>query len=441
MDAVKVLKNYFQNNPMTRLLNAVLSLPVSVWVLASYLVIFFFYFILPTFLNPYHELHFFYGFPELKPLGADLHEYLNYVKNFAEKGTPYFPPNYYPPFQALFFLRFMYSGPDQSFIYLTILTYLSFIAITIIYPRLVSPDRKLNSPAIFFILTGLISYGLLFEIERGQFDLLAMAFCYLAIYIYHRHPRWRLAAYLFFVMSVNLKIYPGIFLFCFTSNWRDWKNNLRRWALLLAANFAFLFILGWNVFLDFVRMLTKELGRPSYWWIGNHSIDSFLRVICEYTEKANPAFHNMLSANFQWFQIALLLGFLVCFGSVLWLTYHYQWNAGNPYLLLLATLGAMVIPSTSHDYKLCILIAPMTILFSQLKMPQSGRKLLDLTAVIMVIILTSAYCTTLFLHTDMPGFMANNFPALMLIAASATILYWISSQQNQPIKTEASPLK
>ena len=174
----------------------------------------------------------------------------------------------------------------------------------------------------------------------------------------------RFFAYLLFIIAVNLKIYPGIFLFCFTSDWRNWKANLRRWGLLLLANFACLFILGWRVFSDFIAALLSQLKQPSYGWVGNHSIDSFIRFVIDAICSSNPSLASALTPNIRWFSLALLAIYLLCLGGVYWIVYRRGMNAANQYVLLVLTIGALIIPSTSHDYKLCILAAPITDLFS-----------------------------------------------------------------------------
>ncbi len=433
MGAERALKNYFIKGFREFYIN-ILGWPSITWILFSYIIVFFAYFIIPTFLNAYHELLFFHDFPVLKPLGADLIEYLNFSKALAETGTPYGLSDYYPPFQAIFFLRFMQSGPDQSYVYMTVLSFVSFLLITFLYPLLSSNRRRLNSQAVLGILTGLFSYGLWFEIERGQFDLLSMAICFLAIYIYHRHPRFRMAAYLLFVISVNLKIYPAIFVLCFTTDWHDWKNNLRRWLLLLAANFASLFILGWKVFLGFVHNLTSQLSRPSYWWIGNHSIDSFVRVMVENFSVTYPNLFGILSQNILWLDLILSAIYLLCPAAVLWMTYHRRMNGANPYLLLIVTLGAMLIPSTSHDYKLCILIGPMVVLFNDLELSPSRKNWLDLAAILLVILISISYFATLFLHYNLPFLLASNFPLLMILSATTVFLLWVQGAQNDRLK-------
>lgn len=252
----------FWQNSVARLL----GIPLSYWVLGVFCVVFFACYVVPVFLNDYHELRVYPDFPAINPIGGDLREYLGFSKALLENGSPYIPPNYYPPLQALLFAPLVRFGPDQSYVYITALNFLSFLAITWLYPWLASRPRQWNQLATLGLASGLFSYGLLFQLERGQFDLLVMTLCYAAIYLFHHHPRLRLLAYLLFVVSVNIKIYPLVFILCFTLDWRDWKRNLLRWGLLGLANLAGLFVfavlavavvcLRWN-FLTASELLTS----------------------------------------------------------------------------------------------------------------------------------------------------------------------------------------
>jgi len=275
-----------------------------------------------------------------------------------------------------------------------------------------------------------------FEIERGQFDLITMVICFLAIYIYHHHPRFRLAAYFLFILSVNLKIYPGIFIICFTTDWQDWKNNLRRWALLLIGSFSGLFILGWKIFLEFVNALIIQMSHPTYVWIGNHSIDSFVRLMVNKLSELNPVLLNSLNANIRWFDIAFLLIYVLCLVGIIRMTYRHKMNASNPYMLLIITLGTMLIPSTSHDYKLCILIPPMVMLFNNLELNRSGKNILDLSAIVLVSLISLSYSATLFLHTDLPFLLASNFPYLFILCVSIVLLLWVRTAQSRRIENQ-----
>lgn len=406
-----------------------LSIPLIYWVLGAFGVVFFVYNIVPVFLNDYHELRVYPDFPVINPIGGDLREYLGFSRALIEHGSPYIPPNYYPPLQALVFLPLVRIAPNQSYIVITALNFLSFLTITWLFPLLVSRPRRWNQLATLGLLSGFFSYGLLFQLERGQFDLLVMTLCYAAIYLFHHHPRLRLLAYLLFVVSVNIKIYPFVFILCFTLNWRDWKRNLLRWGLLGLANLAGLLVLGWKVFHDFIYALAGQLGSPSYVWVGNHSADSFVRTFSWSVRDAFPGLHNILENNVSVFSLLLLAVFALFLVAVLLLLYSKRMSAANPYLLLMLTLASMLIPSTSHDYKLSILVAPVVLLFNQLELRSTGRKRLDVAALVVILLFSMSCFSTLFYHADLPIPLANNLPALMIMAASLAVLLRIRAAQ------------
>jgi hypothetical protein len=420
-----------------RALDGVMNWPAITWVLLAFFVVFFAYFIGSTYLNAYHELRLFTDFPYLQPLGADLHEYLGFSKALFDTGNPYIPPNYYPPFEAVFFLRLMHSGPDQGFVYITVLSFLSLIGIAFLYPVLVSKDRRMSTLGVFGLVTGFFSFGLWFEIERGQFDLLVMAMCFAGLYLYHYHPRWRIVAYLLFIMSVQVKLYTGIFLFCFTTDWRAWKVNLLRWGGLLLANFAGLFILGVPVFMSFINALTSQVNKPTYWGTHNHSADSFVRTLVD-SFKSQPALYAQLKPDIRLFELPLMAFYVICLAAIFWISYKKRLSAINPYLLVVLTIGTMVLPSTSHDYKLSIFIGPVVALLNSFELRRSGRGWLDAAAIGLLLLLSAAYGSTLFMHdNDMPVALANNLPALLIISLCCVLLLLVRLAQSKRLEPEA----
>ncbi len=59
-------------------------------------------------------------------------------------------------------------------------------------------------------------------------ELIAFSLCVAAICIFHRKPKYRWFAYLLFSISVQLKLYPAIFVFTLIEDFTDWKNNIKR---------------------------------------------------------------------------------------------------------------------------------------------------------------------------------------------------------------------
>ena len=127
---------------------------------------------------------------------------------------------------------------------------------------------------MLIFITGLTSYGFQFELERGQFNVIAMALCFSAIFLFHRKPKLSWLAYILFTIAIQLKLYPAIYILFFVRDWKDILANLRRFLCLGIVNIALLFILGWGVFLDFLNSL-RGTAIDQMIWVGNLSIRSF----------------------------------------------------------------------------------------------------------------------------------------------------------------------
>ncbi len=407
------------------------DLPAVTWALLAFVIVFIAYFIKPTFLNPDHVMQLGANFPAEEPIGIDVRQYLGFSQALLQTGSPYIESNYYPPLESIFFLPLTGMDPNQAYGLVTLISTVLFLWTSLIFPLLLSKERRITSTLILFLTTGLFSYGFWFQLERGQYDILVMAICFAAIYIYHYHPRARFAAYALFVLSVQLKIYPGIFIILFSKDWHDWKNNLRRWGALLLANFAGLFVLGPKVFVDFVTSLKDQMQVPRFVSLVDHSINSFVNLVVQkigahggYTKPQLREFINIM-------QYALLVVIFVCLALVLWRIYQKRLNPLNPYLLLMLTVSALVIPTTSHDYVFSAFVAPFALFFNTLSLRRSGKLWLDILMVGLVFLIGLVYASTLFVHISLPLWLTNNLPALMLIGAAIPILFWVQTGQTE----------
>ncbi len=415
------------------LLMDVLAWPPIVWVRAGFGLFFLLYFIKPAFLNPYHKLELFGSFPAMEPIGADLREYLNFSKALLERGSPYISPNYYPPLESVFFLPLTFTTPDRAYVIMTLVSYLCFLGITFLFPLSLAREKRAIPTLAFITIAGLFSYGFLFEIERGQYDLVVVALCFAGLYLYHYHPRWRWLGYLLFTLSIQIKLFTGIFMLCFTRDWRAWKRNLLRWGGLLIVNLAALFALGPKVFFDFINAIRSQMQSPSYVWLGNHSIYSFTKMVLEKIIAHGVDHHNPILLTYQTLIQISLFGFYgLCLATVLWISYRKRLSPLNPILILVLAVGSMVIPSTSHDYKLSVFAAPVALFLVSLDWRRSGKLLYDIFATLLVMAICLAYTSMQFLHNALPLLLNSNLPALLLIAAAAALLMWV---RERPLQT------
>ncbi len=382
---------------------------VSVSFLISYLL----FFIYPVFLNSARVMQFFSYVPIGNPIGLDLYSILQNVKELLS--SPVYTKNLpYPPFVYMFFTPLTFLDRNTAYGVFTIVSILCYFFITLIFPIKAGKKSSVPSLLMLILVTGLFSFGFQFGLERGQFDLITIFLCFLSIYIFHHHKKHRFWAYVFFTMSVQLKIYPAIFIFMFIDDWRDWRGNIIRFFSLGAASICALFILGFNTFQNFLNSMTKFAGNP-FVSVKNHSIQSFIRHPPEY----RPI--GIFFENPNRVEIVILVIVFILFILILSQAYRQKYAGINPYLLLACTLIALLFPTTSHDYTLSFLAAPIAILFTDRKMINLAEERIKPFFAQLLLYFSIAYSSTLFSYTNKPSPIQNNFPALMMMLIILTV--------------------
>jgi hypothetical protein len=387
-----------------------LSSSLLIYVLSGYFAVYLFFFIYPVFLNSNHVMLFYINVPPEKTIGCDLASVIRSSKElFIAKHTPYIGSILYPPLTYVLFGLLLTVSTSTAYAIMTIITIICYIFIVLILPLWANMRKSLSPLLILLLVPGLSSYGFQFEIERGQFNVITMFLCLGSVWIYHYHHRYRYLAYFLFSLSIQLKLYPAIFIFLFIKDWRDWKNNIKRFSGLGVFNFALLFILGPKIFVDFVTRVRANMASPTI-WIGNHSIRSFAAVY---------------STKFSWWAkedsglvyVLLFLFVAVCIFLIVVQAYRQKYNGINPYLLLACTIGAMLIPSESNDYKLSILVAPVAMAFHNDYFTKiyeyRSRRLIS----ILMFVFSFAYSLTLYTYNTKAHvlLLVNNLPALMML--------------------------
>ena len=395
------------------------------WALLGFSVSYAFFFIKPIFFSPVEAMQFFHYIPILEKygIGADLRTTLGYSALwFGDAQSPYLGGGAFPPLAHVFFAPLLPLAFPVAYKIFTFITLLSFVLITWIIPTRYARDESKHPLILLIFITGLLSYGLQFELERGQFSVIAIAFCLLSIYLFHYHPRLRLLAYLLFTVSIQLKIFPAIFVVLFVSDWKDWKSNLKRGLGLFAFNFAALFVLGGEIFSDFLKAMTRIQLVDQQAWIGNHSIASFSTLYAEKLTLVLPWLSRWiwLRENAWILEYSLLFFAAANFLIVLWVAYTENKPELNAFLLLSGTLLTLLIPSVSHDYRLSILPAALALALPGIKISGFERQVRLLVALI-VLLIAMAYSSTLFSYTNRPGYLFNNLPALMTILLLTTV--------------------
>jgi hypothetical protein len=272
---------------------------------------------------------------------------------------------------------------------------------------------------------GLFSYGFQFELERGQFNVIAITATLLAIYIFHYHHKYRYFAYLLFSLSIQLKLYPAIFIFMFVNDWRNWKDNIKRFLGLGLFNFALLFVLGYDFFITF---MSRVIGYQSNYQSSRPEDLSMTGFVYQLTTDGFGLIRTDILEKLAQYSSLIETTFLIIFGlsllSVIAYAYTQRQTQFNPYLFLVCTIGAMIIPSQSADYKLSLLIAPLAIVFCTLpEMPERGKKLAQIA---LILTTSAAYWLTFYPAKVKPYVFSRNFPALFIILISITGLHYLA---------------
>jgi hypothetical protein len=406
------------------LVSRITSLSPLIWILSGFLLSYLSFFVRPIFRG--NAMHFPAYVPALDSIGYDLAQMLTYSSHWLERGpSPYIGANLYPPLASVTFSPLTFLPFTTAYRVILLATVVSFVFSCTLFPLLVFPRRD-GSPLLpMFLVTGLLSYGLQFELERGQFNVVAVACTFLGIYLLHRRPRLRLLSYLLFTLSIQLKIYPVIFTPMFVEDWAAWKSRLPRIVGILALNIAGLFVLGPRTFHDFLAAVARQMADP-YIWIGNHSAMSFAVQLLP--SRARPL------------ELAILCLFGACFAFAVGLCLARRLKGPDPYLLLVCTVGALVIPSVSHDYTLPLLVAPVAIFLDAQRVLKGPSRFIFVRP-LMLTTLTFAYSAILFSYTNRGSFplighnippivTQNSLPAILVVLLSATALVALSFEDN-----------
>ena len=429
---------------MERVRQWIAAQAAETWIIGGFFVTFIYFSFLPIFLNARGEmLQNLVNVPTALAAGRDHFSIVNDMSKAFLFGEPRFVfQGPYPPLTILFHMIFIPLDPVTSYAAISLLTLAAFVLATVAIPGQFAQAGKWSPAILFFLITGLVSYGFQFEVERGQFNVIAIFFVVAAIWLFHRQPRLRWLSYILFTVGVHLKIYPLIFIVNLIDDWRDWKGILKRFALLGGMNLATLFVLGPGSLVQFLKNITG-FAEARTTWTRNHSITAFVQLL----QGLAPG----SSKNWDWLQI--LLGLIVLAGLALigWQAYKRNQPGLDPSLLIGCAAVALTIPSISFDYTLAILPIALALGFSNANNLRKGivpAVLLSLTGLAYGLTLFSVTQKTvaaemLFIHPPILLLLTNAFPALfaLLVAAMGLSFYQTGSirEETQGLLHQLTP--
>lgn len=401
-------------------------LPTSAWVLLGFLIAYVAFFLFPVFLNSERTMHFITRFlPNANPIGVDIQAVIRYIQDWLTSNESPYADGFiaYPPLALVLFAPLLLIGYPAYYYVITFISLLSYTVSSLWIPLL--DTRGKNIALILFLFAlGLFSYGFQFEMERGQSNIIAFSLALIGLYLYHARDDFRFLGYLFFTIGVQLKIYPVILVVMFITERVDWKGNAKRIAGILLVNFALLFVLGFQMFAGFLHSVRHNQLHIST-WNGNHALKSFVTyLVSNRLEVFGPGRFATFLQNQGLVEILLLTVLGLCLIAVLAFSYFRGRSGFNPYLLVICTICALIVPSISNDYKLPILTAPMALLWCNITIPDHGlRKGLS---ILLIVITSLGYWSIQYPPLVKPEFLNRNFPALFILLLAVTLLSFLA---------------
>ena len=402
--------------------DAFLNLPVIAWVLMGFLIIFLMYLVRPMFFDPNRKFSYFVNYlPALDPIGNDLNYNTRAITLLLQGKSPYeLGYHFYPPLYHIVFAPMLLFNAQEKFLLMTGLTLLSFGLLFFLLWR-----KKGNSHGVFvfFFLTGLFSYGMQFELERGQFNVLTLLLVITGIWIYHNFPSFRLLAYMLWIIAAHIKLYPAVFLLMFFSYWKNHKENFTTLVQLGILNIAAFLILGYKIFLQFVNAVITESRNPL--WIlpdkqpVNHSISAFIDKLAKNNDSELPAkLAEWLSVSRSWVGVILLAVIVLCSVIIIWRTLQNRPNLLHADALMLLILLCFLLPSTSMDYKLVLLAPGLAVVLANRTLPElRWQKVLFIG---LTILISAVYSLTLVPYHYRSGLLLTAFPMLFTMLLCLT---------------------
>jgi hypothetical protein len=405
----------------------IMGYPVIVWVLVTFVASYSLLFISYVFLNPGLQMNYLTKYlPEAGRIGLDIRAIMRYIEEWLVLDQSPYATGFiaYPPLTLVLFAPLLLIGYPAYFKLMTLITLIGFGTATLFIPLALNKSKGVSIILLMFV-TGLFSYGLQFELERGQSNMIAFALGMVSIYLFHAHPKLRFFSYILFSLAVQLKIYPVIFIIMLIDNWRDWKTNFVRLAGISLFNIALLFVLGFDLFQDFLASTLLQQSQSATW--NGVSIRSFVFVLSNTGYSVFP--ESIISAAGQYprvFELSFLALFFLCLITLIVLAFIRRENGFNPYLLLACTVGALIIPAVSNDYKLPLIIGPVSILLSG--WPAMKKVSKKFASIVLLIIVLMAFWTTLYPFKIKPEILHNSMPVLLLILIAVTVVNLLTDE-------------
>ena len=288
----------------------------------------------------------------MTPPCNDLYVSAKYAIQTLHAGTIKGVPFVYSPLFVLIYSPLSYF----DFTTLRWLSFTSIIAcycvIGFIFPKFWKGSALTSPTALLILFTGFLSYGMRFELERGQWNVQTLLLCLTGLALKDSKNPWIIfLSYLLFSISVHLKLYPLLFVIGFIIPEEGWIKNVKRLVTLGLLNVVLLFIMGDTFLKEYLHTLTQYAGSPSV-WISNISLYAYITQISGY-----------LHLGIGGLKALSNLYILLFFGAIA-LALYKGLRGDNSIVLFLIVIGATLFPTVSFDYKIILITLCAAFFFS-----------------------------------------------------------------------------
>ena len=384
------------------------------WLVLGYLICYGLFFITPIFFNDRQTLFTPETVSGFDLIGVDFRWIVNAARTVLFEGQP-LKGTFFSPASFYLFIPFTFIDIFSSYKIYTLIKWGLFVSITFLLPAMALFKKDFSVP-LFFLLSGLMSYGFQLETERGQWYSLTYALVLIALWLYHRYYQnryVRFMSYGLFCAAVQMKLSPALFVVLFFRAEAGVRGNIKKLLTLGVINFLLLFATGLSNAQAFITSIFKIVDDTYSLWIGNHSIQSFIVL----TQQQQVSDYTYLKYIFY-------LIVLVCLAGLIWRFIRVmpeRHTKIDPLLLMGLTLTALLIPTENNDYVLAILPLVLSMALSiALTHPQNPIRGIDL------FIISLLYSITTYSYAVKPDILIiknDCIPLLVMLIYITIIAY------------------
>lgn len=389
------------------------------FVVIPFVITYLLYYFVPVFLNSANQMQFPIFVPKFDPIGIDLRWIWQIEKDwvasgfiYPEKGAEHFPPAI-----LLFFLWCGKLGFQTTYKVFSAITLTLYLVTAIGIPYLIvkkcSLDRNLWLISIPFALVGLSAYGFQFEVERGQWNLLACCFAIWGVYLYWSGGNIaRGFAIGLISVAIQLKLYPAIYVLAFFACRKNFKDGLKTVAMIAFINIGLLFIFGMDGFYLFFDAIIS-IGKRTSYGVAQTSIGAFLWLMA----RDYPNYLFLAKAVFGLYFI------LLAYTIYLQVVEYPAQGQEIVSLLYVLTIVGLIVPAHSNDYKLSVMPLILSLLSVQLGAFSNLSSQSRWTAPVVFLLFICGFSTFYSFATKSDNiFIQNNVTNLIVSSICVTIL-------------------